>query len=126
MNKVQVIEKEGKPEWVVIPYELYLQLVEQAEMAQDLRDFDAIKASIARGEEEIVPSEVTYALLDGQNPLKVWREYRGLTQKELAKVAEISVPYLSQIETGKRTGSTAVLANLAEALDLTLDDIVVK
>jgi len=54
----------------------------------------------------------------------VWREHRGLTQQQLAEAAGISVPYLSQIEAGKRQGSAEVLAAIAKALGLALDDIV--
>jgi transcriptional regulator with XRE-family HTH domain len=62
--------------------------------------------------------------LDGGNPVRVWREYRGLTQQALARTAGISASYLSQIESGKRTGTTAALSAIASALNLALDDIV--
>ena len=120
---VQVIEKDGKPEWAVIPYEEYERLVEEAEMLQDVRAYDEAKKAIAVGE-ELIPSEVTYAILDGINPVRVWREHRGLTQQQLAKAVGISVPYLSQIESGKRRGSAEVLAAIARELGLSLDDIV--
>jgi len=94
-----------------------------AEMTQDILDFDEAMKDIEQGE-ELVPSEVVYAILDGGNPVRVWREYRGYTQDELAKAAGISKPYLSQIETGKRRGTAKVLAAIAKALDLDLDDIV--
>ncbi len=121
---VQVIERDGKPEWAVLPYDVYVQLAEEAEMLQDIRDYDAVKTAIEQGKEELVPSAVTFALLDGENPVKVWREYRGLTQQQLAEAVGISKPYLSQIETGKRTGTTEVLLAVAKALQVTLDDIV--
>ena len=121
---VQVIERNGKPDWAVLPYDIYLQLVEEAEMLQDIRDYDMAKASIERQEEELVPSEVTYAILDGEGPIKVWREFRGFTQQQLAEAAGISTPYLSQIETKKRAGTTDVLTAIAKVLGLTLDDIV--
>ncbi len=121
---VQIIVRDGNPEWAVIPYEMYVQLAEEAEMLQDIRDFDAAKALLERGEEELIPSEVVYAIMDGQNPIKVWREYRRLTQQQLAAAAGISAAYLSQIETGKRNGATAVLTALAAALQVSLDDIV--
>lgn len=121
---VQVIERDGKPEWAVLPYESYLRLLEDAEMLQDIRDYDAVKISIEQGTEELIPSEVTFALLDGENPLKVWREYRGFTQQELAGQVGISTPYLSQLETGKRTGKTDVLSKLAKLLKVTLDDLI--
>jgi DNA-binding XRE family transcriptional regulator len=122
--RVQIIEKDGNPEWAVLPYETYLRLVEEAEMLQDVRDYDMAIAAIERGEEELIPSEVVYAILDGENPIRVWREYRGLTQKQLAEAANISKPYLSQLETGKRTGTTEVMTAVANALNLTLEDVV--
>ena len=124
MSKVQLILKEGQPEYAVLPYDLYTQLVEDAELLQDIRDIDEIKARIASGEEELIPAHVPYAIMDGENPVKVWREYRGLTQQQLAKEAGISAAYLSQIETGKREGKTAVLQAIARALNLDLDDVV--
>jgi DNA-binding XRE family transcriptional regulator len=123
---VQIIERDGKPEWAVLPYEVYVQLAEKAEMLQDIRDYDSVKTAIEQGKEELIPGEVTFALLDGENPIKVWREYRGLTQQQLSAIAEISTPYLSQIETNKRTGTTEVLLAIAKALSVTLDDIVIQ
>jgi DNA-binding XRE family transcriptional regulator len=121
---VQVIENNGKPEYAVLPYEDYLQLVEQADMLQDLRDYDRIKAEVENGDEEKIPAEVAYALVDGENPVKVWREYRGFTQEQLSSAAGISTPYLSQIETGKRKASTRVLVAIAGLLHVTLDDLI--
>jgi hypothetical protein len=43
------------------------------EMLQDIRDYDLAKQRIADGEEPI-PSEITYAIIDGTNPIRVWRE----------------------------------------------------
>lgn len=95
-------------------------------MLQDIRDYDLVRALVEQGEEELIPSDVLYAIMDGENPIKVWREYRQLTQQQLAEAAGISTPYLSQIETGKRTGSTEVLTSLAKALKVTLDEIVIQ
>ncbi len=117
---VQIINKDGRPEWAVIPYEEYIRLREEAEMLQDVADYDAAKDALEQGE-ELIPSEVTFAILDGESPIRVWRNYRTLTQQELADRAGISKPYLSQIETGKRTGTAEVLAAIANALGVTLD-----
>ena len=123
-EEIQIIERDGKPEWAVLPYEKYLQLIEQAETLEDIRDFDRISTEIENGEEELIPSEVVYAILESENPIKVWREYRGLTQQQLAHAAGISKPYLSQIETGKRKGTTEILSAIAKVLDVSLDDVV--
>lgn len=121
---VQLILKEGKPEYAVIPFETYLRLVEDAEMLADVRDYDAALQAINQGK-ELIPAEVVYALLDGGNPIRVWREHRGLSQTELAGMVGISPSYLSQLESGKRDGTAEVLAAIATALSLTLDDLVV-
>lgn len=123
-EEIQIIERDGKPEWAVLPYEEYLKLLEQAEMLEDIRDYDMAKAELERGEDELIPSEVVYAILDGENPIKVWREYRGLTQQQLADMSGISKPYLSQIETGKRKGATEILSAIAKALDVSLDEVI--
>ncbi len=120
---VQIIERDRKPEWAVMPYEMYQQLLEDAEMLQDIRDYEVAKKAL-QSDEELIPSNVTYSILDGDKPIKVWRKYRGMTQRELAEMAGITKAYLSQIETGKRTGTTDILTKLARALGLTLDEIV--
>ncbi len=102
---VQVIKQDGKPEWAVVPYQKYLELLEKAEMLQDVQDYDSAKMALEKGKEELLPESFVNELLEGGNPAKVWREHRGLTQKKLAGAAGISVPYLSQLETGKRKGS---------------------
>ncbi len=114
---VQIIEKDGRPEWAMIPYDEYKRLREEAEMLQDIQDYDEAKLAIANGE-ELIPGEVTYALLDGENPIRVWRKYRGLTQQQVAKAAGISKPYLSQLESGQRKGTTKVLQAVAKALNV--------
>jgi len=119
---VQLIEKDGKPEWAVIPYETYRLLVEQAEMLADVVAYDEAKESLREGE-ALIPAEVVYALAEGAHPVRVWREHRGLTQRQLAEAAGISAAYLSQIESGTRQGSAEVLAALAQALNVPLDDL---
>ena len=120
---VQIINKDGHPEWAVIPYDEYIRLKEEAEMLQDVADYDAAMDALEQGD-ELIPSEVAFAILDGKNPIRVWRNFRGLTQQELADMVGISKPYLSQIETGKRTGTAEVLAEIAGALGVMVDDVI--
>jgi len=121
---VQIITQNKKPEWAVIPYETYLQLVEKAEMLEDIQDYDYVKAAIEHGDDELVPADVVNAILDGENGIKVWREFRGISQTDLAEQTGISVPYLSQLETNKRKGSLAVLSAIARVLKVSLETIV--
>jgi DNA-binding XRE family transcriptional regulator len=121
---VQLIERDGKPEWAVLAYEEYLQLIEQVEILQDIRDYDRIKQAVESGEEEIIPAGLAYALMEGENPVKAWREYRRMTQHQVAESVGISVPFLSQIESRKRKASTRIMVGLAQALQVTVDDLV--
>jgi transcriptional regulator with XRE-family HTH domain len=52
--------------------------------------------------------------------LKWWRERRGLSQLELAGVANTSQRYLSFIESGRTGASREMILKLAAALDLPL------
>lgn len=105
---------------------MFMKTLSEIEMLEDIRDYDLILKQIETGEEELIPSEVLYAILDGENPIRVWRRYRQLTQRQLAQMAGISVPYLSQLETGKRSGTAQVLIAIAAALQLSLEEILFK
>lgn len=120
---VQTINRDGKPEYVVLPWADYQALLEAAEDAIDGALLDAFRKKLASGEDETVPVAVVDALLAGTHPVKVWREYRGLTQDVLAARAGISKAYLCQIETGKREGAIKTLRALAATLGVTVDDL---
>ena len=51
------------------------------------------------------------------------RERKGITQQRLAEKIDISVPYMSNIERAKKTVSLSVLMSIAQALDVTLDEL---
>lgn len=73
--------------------------------------------------EELIPEEFTKRLITGENPIRVWREYRHMTQKKLAKAAEISISYLAQLENDEGTASVEILKKIAKVLKLSLDDL---
>ena len=117
----QIIEKNSKPEWAVVPYEDYLRLIEAKEMLDDIVAFDS---AVSDPDTETVPHAVVKQLVAGKNPVRVWRDHRRLTQRELASRAGISKAYLSQIEGGGwRAGSTKVVAGLADALGVAVEDL---
>lgn len=122
----QVIEKDGRPEWAVIPYDEYMSLLERAEALGDVEAFDRAKRELDDGRDELVPGEVVDRLLAGENPVKVWREHRGLTQAGLADQADLSQSYVAMIERGERTGRIDALRKIAAALRVDLDDLVVE
>jgi DNA-binding XRE family transcriptional regulator len=122
MSDVQIIEKDGKPEYAVIPFEQWERLCAAAEDADDARAYDETRAKAA--DQEPIPGDVVDRLLAGRNPVKVWREHRGLQQQALAEQIGVSKGYLSQIESGKKEGTVSLYRNLARALDVGLDELV--
>lgn len=76
------------------------------------------------GSDREIPLDVLERLLDGEHPLKVFRRYRNMTQKELADQTGLNATYLSQIETRKRRGSTRVYRKLATALEVDIGDLI--
>lgn len=121
----QIIEKAGKPEYAVLPYEEYLQLIELAEDTKDAMDARQAMEELRSGEDEAIPSEIVDRLLSGEeHPVKVWREYRGLTQEGLGLAADVGKSYISQIESGRKTGSAKLLKALASALKVDIDDLI--
>lgn len=89
--------------------------------AADLADIEAVKRKIAAAETATFPFTVAERLLDGDHPVKVFREFRGLSVRQLAGAAGVSPSYLSEIETGDKPGSLACMRRLAAALVVSLD-----
>jgi DNA-binding XRE family transcriptional regulator len=119
----QIIEKDGTPEWAVIPYAEYERICQLLEDIEDKAAIERHIRALTSQEREMVPSEIVNRLLEGENAIKVWREYRKLTQESLAHRTGIRKAYLSQLETGESEGSVKVLKAIATALNVDLDDI---
>lgn len=115
---VQIIEKNGKPEWAVIPFSEYLKLQEALEDAEDIKEIEESFKAIQEGKEITVPGEVTFAILDGVTPVRAWREHKKIKMSELANRVGISSAYLSQIENGKRNPTVDTLKTIAKELDI--------
>jgi hypothetical protein len=89
-----------------------------------MANIDAVMARIAAGETEVFPFEVAERLLDGEHPVKVFREHRGHSIRGLAELADVSPSYLSEIEAGEKpggSGSFDALKRISAALEISLD-----
>jgi transcriptional regulator with XRE-family HTH domain len=62
--------------------------------------------------------------LTATTPLAFWRKRTGKTQAALAAEVGVSQPFLAQIEAGTRDGTVRVLARIARALRLRIEDLV--
>ena len=95
--------------------------------AEDIREIveaSLIRGRIERGEEETYPAALVAKLVAGENPVRAFRTWRGFSAADLAVKSGISAPYLSEIETGGKTGSVPALKRIAAALAVDLEDLV--
>lgn len=120
----QIIEKNGRPEWAVIPYAEYQKLNDAYEDAEDIVDIEKNLRAIKNGDEIAIPSEITFAILEGLSPIRVWRKYKKIKMNELAKNVGISSAYLSQIENKKRNPTIDTLKKIAQALELDIEVLI--
>ena len=105
LTDVQIIKKDGKPAFAVIPYEDYLDI-------------------LPADKDTTIPHEVVGLVIKkGMNLIKAWRIYLGFTQKEIAKRAGISQAALSQMEKSANELRTATLEKLARAMGISIEQL---
>lgn len=141
---VQVIMKDGRPEWAVLPYDEYEALLALAEKA---RNADAGNSSVPQRSSASPDAEASEGIsakdreklrgnlmqqLSGVSQLAAkggfsgkkaaqLRESKGLDVGMVAREIGISPVYLQQIESGEREPSEPILRNIARALDVDAD-----
>ncbi|MCK5340880.1 MAG: helix-turn-helix transcriptional regulator [Desulfobulbaceae bacterium] len=121
---VQIIEKNGKPEWAIIPFYEYKKMQEALEDVEDIKDIEENLTAIQEDKEITIPGEVTFSILDGTSPIRAWREYKQIKMKELAKKVGISSAYLSQIENNKRNPTIDTLKAIASELNIDVEMLI--
>ena len=96
-------------------------LIEQLEEENDLLEFQLAK--IEGMFIPTIPGVVVHRRLHGEDPIKVWREYRGLSVSALAEMAHLPEAIVLEAETGSPI-DRRVLGRLAEALETTADELI--
>jgi Helix-turn-helix domain len=118
---VQFVEIAGQ-RMAVLPVADYERLLDLAEDRADALAAAAAEKRRLDGE-EYLPAAMVDRMLAGESPLRVWRTHRDMTLAALGTVAGVSVGFLSDIELGKRRGKPGLWRKLAEALNVSADDI---
>ena len=118
---VQIIEIAGQ-KMAMLPVSDYERLLDLAEDRADVQVAAQVEQRRLAGE-EYIPADLLDRIMGGENPLRVWRKYRGLTQVELAEKAGMGGASISQIEKGKRETGAKNWRALADALSVDIDDI---
>jgi hypothetical protein len=124
MSGAQIIRTPGGEELVVLPLADYEALLDradhEAEDADDIAIYDARKTELMAGG-VVLPPEVSAAVLRGDSRLKAIRHWRDETQIHLSLKTDISQGFLSDLESGRRTGTPETIAKLAQALDVQVE-----
>jgi hypothetical protein len=114
----------SKGEIAILPRKEYEALAAKAQEADE--DFGTARL-IARARKEIaagmplIPKEVVDRMARGENALRALREWRGKTQLHIAHKTNIGQGYISDLESGRRKGTTRALKKIADVLKLPLD-----
>ena len=116
-----------KGEIAILPRKDYEALAAKAKEADE--DFGTARL-VARARKEIsagiplIPKKVVDRIAAGENALRVLREWRGRTQIHISHKTSLGQGYISDLESGRRKGTTAALKKIADALKVPLDLIV--
>jgi DNA-binding XRE family transcriptional regulator len=115
--RIETITRKGR-EFAVVPLQHLEKLMADAEMLADVKAYDAAKARLEAGGDELIPLQITERRLKGEAALRIWREHRNLTQERLAKKAGVSRALIAAIETKRKAGSVNTWKKLGAALDV--------
>src|ERR1700716_2174380 len=124
-SNVQFIHTPGGGDLAVLPRVEYDRLGALAARAQEDGGASRIHCSSPRalrgGREFVLPKSGADRLANGDNAVRVIREWRDMIQGELAVAGGISQNYLSEIETGRRKGPAELQKKFAQALGVPME-----
>lgn len=120
-------QKTARGEVAILPRKDYEALVAKAAEADEdkgtarlvTRGRDAVAAGVP-----LLPKDVVDRLAKGDNPVRVLREWRDVSQMYLSFKTGLSQGYISDVETGRRNGTAAALRLIADVLKVPLDLLV--
>ena len=99
---IQVIRRDGEPEYAVVPWEQYQSLLAAAGMP-----LSGAESAMA------APAAVAVPALPAFDSLRALREGKALALESLARAVGISPSYLALIESGEREPDAAIRRSLA-------------
>ncbi len=121
-------QKTPRGEFAILPRKEFEALAARAAEADEDAGTARLVARARRdvANEQLIPKEIADRLAAGENPVRVFREWRGITQQRLALEGGLTQGYLSDIETGRRRGTALRLRGVSHALRIPLDLLVAK
>lgn len=126
MTDIRILEESddtvtiSRDDWVRLQEELE-ELQDSAAIA-DRRAYERVVGKDTARQSYLTGTEAL-RLLNGESPLKVWREKRGLSQRALAAAIGAAGSYLAEIETDRKRGSDDIYRKLAAALRVPTEEL---
>lgn len=90
---------------------------------EELEDIQTVEYALANPEEGM-PSALVERLIDGENPLSIYRKWRGFNQSSLARASGVNRTQIADIEAGRSMPSVLTLKKLAKTLKVDMDMLV--
>lgn len=106
----QTVVRDGQPVYVLVPIE----------------DWERVRPLLERERRGLgIPQAVVEAHVLHDVPLlRAWREHLGMTQQQVAEAARMQQSALARLESGANQPRKATLQRLAEAMGLTVEQVV--
>lgn len=112
-TEYQKIEYNGKPAYILVPYE---------DWGRIRKLIDGQKARISGIPQEVVEAHI----LGNDSIIKAWREFLGLTQKDLAVRLGVSQAAVVKFERPGSRPRIATIRKIADALGLSEDQLMAE
>lgn len=91
---------------------------------EELEDIQAVEYALANPEEGMPSALVERMIINGENPLTIYREWRGFNQSSLSRTSGVNRTQIADIEAGRSMPSVVTLKKLAETLNVDMDMLV--
>ena len=116
----QIIYKDDKPEFAVVPWDEYVKVFKPTE---DELDLMAYRQALAQDDGERFPAAVIKRLSAGENPVRVYREYYDMTQEELGAKVGVTGVYIGAVERCARPLSRKLATKIASVFNIDAEDL---
>lgn len=99
-------------------YDAIMELLHRDEDGEEIAIFDARMADLASGSDTRLPPEVAGFMLKGDTLLRALRRWKGVTQSQVALKTDLAQGYISDIESGRKPGTSEVFRKIADAIEI--------
>ncbi len=107
---IQIINT-PEQEMVILPKSEFMAM-------EQLLDAEVEKRILERNRKNGIVHTYYHRVIRGENPVKVYREWRGLSQYELADILGVTQGNIGKIERWSNVGSTRMLMKIANVLNI--------